>query len=105
MTTPVNPRFVEISVDELSRLREIEQAYTAAQSQWGETVLAVGTFTARLVEPARPCTFATWQIDASGQGGWSGFATVYGKANADRIVRLLTEDEARQRPEARRDRE
>lgn len=64
-----------------------DPAVVEEDSEWGETMIARGPYTAQRKVPARSCEFSTWSIDSADH---TGFARVYGKGNADRIVACLT---------------
>lgn len=54
---------------------------------WGEQWQVLGPFSTNRLTIADFCEFAEYKIDA---GNHEGFARVYGKANAERIVACLT---------------
>lgn len=61
--------------------------YPIEHQGWGEGRVAQGAYTTVRETPARQCAFAVWKVDGSDH---QGFARVYGKGNAQRIVDTLT---------------
>lgn len=71
--------------------RRFDPAFT----EWGETWIAKGEYSICRESPAQPCEFATWKVSGSNH---QGFAQVYGRANAERIMECLTACEGMEDP-------
>lgn len=62
---------------------------------WGERHLVIGPFSTKRLTVADSCRFAEYRINAKNH---EGFARVYGKASAERIVACLTACEGMEDP-------
>jgi hypothetical protein len=56
---------------------------------WGNNLVVTGPFTMRLKEPAKQCVFSQWEISDEGSGRHQAFCLVYGKGNAEKVLKAL----------------
>jgi preprotein translocase subunit YajC len=85
-----NKEKIDELAEEIKYLKKHNERVEAEKyKNWGDDIVTTGPYSMTLKEPAKQCVFSKWEINDKGSPGHPGFCIVYGKGNAEKVLKAL----------------